>query len=161
MRKIYGVEFIILLKQRCLLNNRYRCSFTLLELLIVVVIVAILAAVAIPGYFNVVEKTKIAKAEHYLSLIAQANKMCHEEEQTYAPVVTDTPGPLNVRTPFNNACGGQVLGNFIEELGAVPDDDDWNYSGVGTANTFTITATKADGSCTITVDQNNNWVNGC
>lgn len=132
-------------------------GFTLLELMIVVVLVGILAAFGVVGYFGAVDKARNEKARRYLGLIAQAQKMCHEEEGDYGVAFVNTP-------PSQVACGAnQVLGNFIEELGAIPSDSDWNYSMVVTVDpdSFVITATKADGSCTITVDENNNWVNGC
>ena len=55
-------------------------GFTLVELLIVVIVVGILAAFAIPQYINAVEKAKVGSAKNSLGLIAQAEKMYRAEK---------------------------------------------------------------------------------
>jgi len=56
-----------------------RKSFTIIELLIVVVVIGVLATIAIPSYTNSVERVKFAKAQHNLVLMLKAATMCMDD----------------------------------------------------------------------------------
>ena len=91
-----------------------RKSFTLLELLIVVIILAILATFAVPQYLNAVERTKISKACSALKLILKAEIMYRAENNNYLSV--------GLGGPFDTT----ALGNYLE-LVDIDNDIDWNY----------------------------------
>ena len=54
------------------MNNKK--GFTLIELLVVVLIIGILASIAIPQYFKVVEKSRVAEAMSVISTIKSAEE---------------------------------------------------------------------------------------
>ncbi len=62
-------------------NNRK--GFTLIELLVVVLIIGILASIAIPQYFKVVEKSRVAEAMSLISSVKSAEERYLARGGTY------------------------------------------------------------------------------
>ncbi len=54
--------------------NKNKKGFTLIELLVVVLIIGILASIAIPQYFKVVEKARVAEAMSIISTVKSAEE---------------------------------------------------------------------------------------
>ena len=63
-------------------------GFTLIELLIVVVIIGILAAIAIPKFGNVKEKANVAAIKADLKALATAQEVYFAENATYTSLAT-------------------------------------------------------------------------
>jgi len=66
-----------------------RSGFTLVELAVVIVIIGVLAAFAVPRFRASVERSKAAEAFNYLSSIQAAMERYHARQSTYAAEVND------------------------------------------------------------------------
>jgi prepilin-type N-terminal cleavage/methylation domain-containing protein len=83
---------------------RSRQGFTLIELLIVVVIIGILAAIAIPKFANTKEKGVVASMKSDLRNLASAQESYWVENRTYYAGVIPAAGFL-----FNTSPGVSVV----------------------------------------------------
>ncbi len=70
---------------------RNRKGFTLIELMIVVVIIGILAALAIPRFMEATVKAKQSEAKTILKQIYTLQRANRQETGVYADVLTDLP----------------------------------------------------------------------
>lgn len=86
-----------------------RKGFTLIELLVVVLIIGILASIAIPQYFKVVEKARVAEAMSVIASIKSAQERYLARGGNYAASFTDLDvsyanmTAANLPTKFFNA----------------------------------------------------------
>lgn len=111
-------------------------GFTLLELMIVVAIVAILAAIALPSYSNYVVKTNRSAAEGCLSEYANYMERYYTTNLSY---LQDTES-----TPVQNTAIGTPSPLALDCAATSQTGNNYQYSvSVPTAapNTYTLTAT--------------------
>ncbi len=92
-------------------------SFTLIELLIVVAIIGILAAIAVPNFLNAQVRAKIAKAESEMQALGTAIEMYHMDHSRYPLFVG--PDGVNIN-PVNRRL--IPLTTPISYISAVPQD---------------------------------------
>jgi type IV pilus assembly protein PilA len=106
--------------------HRSQKGFTLIELMIVVVIIGILAALAIPRFMRATTKSKQSEAKQILKQIYVMERAYRQEKDTYFPpagVVTVQPA-------------GSIAELGIEIMTAAR----YSYTITGGANAFTATA---------------------
>ena len=105
-------------------------SFTVIELILVIVVVSILAAVAIPNYMNTKEGAINKEAKANLKLIIAANKIYKMENSSFyaSSSITNINNNLKLALPSSAS-------------------RNWNYATIGTS-TSCAQATRYGGSTT-------------
>jgi type IV pilus assembly protein PilA len=91
------------------MSNKIRKGFTLIELLIVVVIIGILAAIAIPKFANTKEKAYLASMKSDLRNMATTQEAYFADFQTYvAGSATNVGGTTSALNGFVPSAGVTV-----------------------------------------------------
>ncbi|HEX8785345.1 MAG TPA: type IV pilin protein [Telluria sp.] len=109
-------------------RGRRAAGMTLIELMVVVAIVGILAAITYPAYTQFVMQTNRTDATKTMQLAAQALERCYSVNFTYAP-----PGPPP---------GCNVLGNLVTDTSTMQTPNKYytlTFS-IPDAQDYTITA---------------------
>src|SRR3977135_3302868 len=78
-------------------------GFTLIELMIVVAIIGILAAVAIPAFMDYMKRSKKTEAALQLNKVGKNAKRAYAETSSY---VVGTATPLPAKPGAGGCCGG-------------------------------------------------------
>ena len=121
------------------MNNQ---GFTLIELMIVIVILAIIASIAIPSYLNYVKKAHIKAAQSDLVALSLVLENTYQRTLSY-PVQT-TSNTATTKTAFSSWNPSETI---------------FSYKVNSTAGAYTITATKDN--CTLTMSNTSSSPTSC
>ena len=128
-------------------------GFTLIELMIVVAVIAILAAVALPAYFDTVRKSRRADAITALSQITQAQERWRANSPTYSSdlgssglMVTSAATPVTTSGTVSCSEFDMPSGHFRTRLctNSAADANRTSYTVVATG----IGSQASDSKCT-------------
>lgn len=103
-------------------------GFTLIELMIVVAVVAVLAAIALPAYTDAVRKSRRADAQSVLSEMAIRQEKWRANNATYSSDPAQVGGP---------PAGAKILNYY-------------SFTTTGAASTYSVTATPTGGQASDT-----------
>lgn len=131
-------------------------GFTLIELLIVVVVIGILAAIAIPNYADYVTRSKIPEATSALSTMRSRMEQYFQDNRTYAnacAATTIAPKPADTQN-FTFACSNLGVSTYTVTA-----------TGIGSMNGFVYTINQSNVRATTGVPAGwtanaNCWVTG-
>lgn len=138
------------------MNYRLRKGFTLVELLIVIIIIAVLAAIAIPKFVNSGQRSKEAAMKSDLKLIRNAIELFRNDTSYYPKQLADLAATTAPATGYDSTATSKSItatdfkGPY---LATVPNDavsgTTYTYSttagSVGTV-TSSATGTALDGT---------------
>jgi type IV pilus assembly protein PilA len=77
------------LKNYCIYESQNENGFTLVELLVVIVIIGVLTAIALPSFLNQTAKAKQTEAKQNVSVVIRSQQLQYSEKGTFATVFDD------------------------------------------------------------------------
>ncbi len=140
---VFAMSTALILRQPVLSQTRRQRGFTLIEIMVVVIIIALLAAVVVPQFLGRVDDARVAKAKQdiqamdtALTLFKLDNFKFPSSDQGLAALVTKPvdPGIRNWRP-----------GGYLKKVNKDPWGNDYQYSNPGAHGEYDLYSLGADG----------------
>jgi type IV pilus assembly protein PilE len=128
----------ILWKQASTTSRQH--GFSLIELVVTMLIIAILAAIAVPAYSSYVRKSRRTEAKSALLDIASLEERYFSTNNVYSNLPSDMGFPVGTTLPFPVGNGYYQITTMSKTDATAPA----NSTSAGTPATFTITATAVN-----------------
>lgn len=124
---------------------RKHCGFTLLEVMVVVVIIGILAALVVPKIISRPDEARIVAAKHDLASLMQALKLYRLDNQRYPTTEQGLQAlvaqPTSTPVPANWKSGG-----YVDRLPRDPWGNPYQYLNPGIHGEIDLFSLGADGA---------------
>lgn len=134
----------LVLRPRTALSRHVSRGFTLIEIMVVVVIMGILAALVVPKLMGRTDDARITAARQDISTLMQALKLYKLDNQRY-PTTEQGLQALIAKPTTGPAANGWKSGGYIEKLPKDPWGNSYQYLSPGVKGEVDVFSYGADG----------------
>lgn len=124
--------------------RRYACGFTLIEIMVVIVIMGVLAALVVPKLLDRTSEAKVAAARVDIATIMQALKLYKLDNQRY-PTTEQGLQALLTKPITGPAANGWKVGGYLEKIPKDPWGHYYQYLSPGVHGEVDVFSYGADG----------------
>ena len=107
-------------------TDRSETGFTLIELMVVVILIGLISAIALPNFIGQVGKARETEAKNNLGAIGRAQQVYHFEHQVFASSLDSLSGGDFFNAEYYDYLNPDLASRFLLKQRAVSLDSDYN-----------------------------------